>query len=194
MSLLHGLLPQYQFAERHQRRVAATPAALMQALAQLPQWQDPWISRFIALRELPGRLVARLGYANALPHKPPFGLHEFTLLAQGEHELVWGLAGEFWRSDYGLQPIADAASFAALPCPRLVLGFTVSAQPDGQTLLCTETRVACPTQASYRRFWPYWYLIRPVSGLIRQRILRAVAGLALAQQASHLGRDSQAGG
>lgn len=194
MSLLHGLLPQYQFAERHQRRVAATPAALMQALAQLPQWQDPWISRFIALRELPGRLAARLGYANALPHKPPFGLHEFTLLAQGEHELVWGLAGEFWRSDYGLQPIADAASFAALPCPRLVLGFTVSAQPDGQTLLCTETRVACPTQASYRRFLPYWYLIRPVSGLIRQRILRAVAGLALAQQASHLGRDSQAGG
>ncbi len=194
MSLLHGLLPQYQFAERHQRRVAATPAAVMQALAQLPQWQDPWISRFIALRELPGRLAARLGYANALPHKPPFGLHEFTLLVQGEHELVWGLAGEFWRSDYGLQPIADAASFAALPCPRLVLGFTVSAQPDGQTLLCTETRVACPTQASYRRFLPYWYLIRPVSGLIRQRILRAVAVLALAQQASHLGRDSQAGG
>lgn len=92
MSLLHTLLPQYQFAERHQRRVAASPAALMQALAQLPQWQDPWVSRFIALRELPGRLAARLGYANALPYKPPFGLHEFTLLAQGEHELVWGPA------------------------------------------------------------------------------------------------------
>ncbi len=194
MSLLHSQLPQYQFAERHQRLVAASPQAVMQALAQLPQWQDPWVNRFIALRELPGRLAARLGYTNALPHKPPFGLHEFTLLAQGEHERVWGLAGEFWRSDYGLQPIADAASFAALTCPRLVLGFTVSAQPDGQTLLSTVTRVHCPDVASYRRFWPYWYLIRPVSGLIRQRSLRAVAQLALAQQGSHLGGDRQAGG
>lgn len=182
MSLLDGLLPQYQFAEQHQRRVAANPAALRQALASLPQWQDPWVSRFIALRELPGRLAARLGSANALPHKPPFGLHEFTLLAQDEHEMVWGLAGAFWRSDYGLQPVRDASHFASLqPVPRLVLAFRIQPQPDGTCLLYTITRVHCPDRATYRRFAPYWYLIRPVSGLIRQRILRAVAQLASGQ-------------
>ncbi|WP_306301746.1 phospholipase D-like domain-containing protein [Komagataeibacter kakiaceti] len=35
----------------------------------------------------------------------------------------------------------------------------------------TETRVFCPTPAVLWRFAPYWYLIRPVSGLIRQRML-----------------------
>lgn len=182
MSLLDGLLPQYQFAEQHQRRVNADAASLRAALDRLPQWQDPWVSRFIALRELPGRLAARLGHDNALPHKPPFGLHEFTLLAQDGHEVVWGLAGAFWRSDYGLQPIRDASHFASLQqWPRLALAFRIQPQPDGTCLLQTITRVHCPDRASYRRFAPYWYLIRPVSGLIRQRTLRAVAQLASGQ-------------
>lgn len=182
MSLLDARLPQYQFVEQHQCRVSADALSLRAALDRLPQWQDPWVSRFIYLRELPGRLAASLGHGNALPHKPPFGLHEFTLLAQDAHEVVWGLAGAFWRSDYGLQPLRDASHFARLTSvPRLVLGFAILPQPDGSCLLQTTTRVHCPDRASYYRFLPYWCLIRPVSGLIRQRTLRALADMALAQ-------------
>lgn len=172
-------LPAYQFVERHQRQIAASRAQVMHALQQLPTWQDPWVRRFIQLRELPARLAARLGYRNALTQRAPFGLHEFTLLACNSEEIVWGLAGHFWRGDYGLQPVADAAAFAALrQVPRLVLSFSICPLAADRVLLCTETRVCCPHRGSYYRFLPYWYLIRPVSGLIRQRTLRAVARLA----------------
>jgi hypothetical protein len=46
--------------------------------------------------------------------------------------------------------------------------------------LVTHTRVHCPDEAQRRRFAPYWFAIRPVSGLIRQRLLRRIAQLARA--------------
>ncbi|WP_201742261.1 hypothetical protein [Mangrovicoccus ximenensis] len=39
----------------------------------------------------------------------------------------------------------------------------------------TETRVFCLDRAAERAFAPYWYLIRPVSGLIRRRLLAMAA-------------------
>ncbi|ABJ14701.1 hypothetical protein I5G24_21295 [Pseudomonas aeruginosa] len=44
----------------------------------------------------------------------------------------------------------------------------------GATLLHTETRVFCPDRASRLRFTPYWLAIRPVSGLIRRRLLAGI--------------------
>ncbi|WP_174873204.1 hypothetical protein [Vogesella oryzae] len=180
MTLLDQHLAQYQFCERHQRPVAASAAQVMQAVHRLPDWQDPWVQRFIRLRELPARLAARLGHGNALPQRAPFGLHDFTLLQCNAQEVVWGLAGEFWRGDYGLRPLADAAAFAGLlSVPRLVMGIRIIPLATGELCLHTETRVYCPDRRSYYRFMPYWYLIRPVSGLIRQRMLRAIAEMAL---------------
>ncbi|WP_223920280.1 hypothetical protein [Aeromonas caviae] len=40
--------------------------------------------------------------------------------------------------------------------------------------MTTQTRVFCPDLACRLKFAPYWYLIRPVSGLIRRRILGAI--------------------
>ena len=56
------------------------------------------------------------------------------------------------------------------------------AGPDagGGTWLLTETRVWCTDRAALLRFTPYWYLIRPVSGLIRHRLLARVRDAALA--------------
>ena len=41
--------------------------------------------------------------------------------------------------------------------------------------LTTQTRVHCLDADALRRFTSYWYLIRPVSGLIRRRMLKAIA-------------------
>ncbi|MCA4125719.1 hypothetical protein LDY98_05140, partial [Pseudomonas aeruginosa] len=48
------------------------------------------------------------------------------------------------------------------------------ARSAGATLLHTETRVFCPDRASRLRFTPYWVAIRPVSGLIRRRLLAGI--------------------
>ncbi len=174
MHLIERLLPRYQFAEQHALVVAASPAAVLDAIPASLAQDDPLVQAFINLREAPSRLLARFGRASALPQRP-MGLHNFTWLGRdGDHEIAYGLAGHFWHADYGLVPVADAGAFEALRAvPRLVLNFSAVAAPGG-TLLTTQTRVDCPDAATRRRFTPYWLLIRPVSGLIRRRMLQRV--------------------
>lgn len=78
---------------------------------------------------------------------------------------------------YRLIRINDRADFLALCEPgtaKLTLDFTVEPARDGGVTLSTETRIACIGAAARRSVAPYWYLIRPVSGLIRHPILSAV--------------------
>jgi hypothetical protein len=86
------------------------------------------------------------------------------------------MVGQFWRAQGGLLPL-EAAAFADFDDPayaKLVFGFLLVPQSGG-TLLKTETRVHGLSPASERRFWPYWLLIRPVSGMIRRQILDGIA-------------------
>lgn len=183
---MNQLLPQWHFAEHHERVLeGVTPAQAFAAIVPGLSADDPWIQGAIALREWPGRVLRSLGLSgNALPPQA-FGFHSFTLLAQVPgQEVVFGLAGRFWQMDYGLYPVADAAAFAALTGqPRLLLNVSVEPLDKHRCRLITHTRVHCPTDAQRRRFAPYWYAIRPVSGLIRQRLLHRMARLA--QAAAH---------
>ena len=178
MSLLDHYLPSFQFREKHQLSTTAPPAALLDA-ALLPQvTDDPWMRRFIQMRELPDRLRGALGGRSGLQQQPAFGMHNFTPLGRdGDREIAMGLLGRFWQADYGQIPMASAEAFAAFAEPgvaKLVLNFSTEATDGGHTWLRTETRVFCNDHASLRRFTPYWWLIRPVSGLIRQRLLARI--------------------
>lgn len=181
MLLIDNYLPDYQFRERHSLVIAASPTAVMAAAKDYRPESDAFFRRMISLRELPMRVFARL-QAAPRPLPQAFGMHNFTLLEQQDHsELVFGLTGRFWHADYGLVAIDGGDAFCAYNesgVAKLVLGFTAEAWGDGQTRLFTETRVFCPDRASVRRFTPYWYLIRPVSGLIRRRMLASIAQLA----------------
>jgi hypothetical protein len=169
--LIDHYLPVFQFREQHHMQADAPPGALLDAAAQPQTSEDPWARRFIALRELPGRLSG----ARGLQHTPPFGLGNFVLLGRdGDRELAFGLLGKFWQADYGLMPVADASAFSQQQAPgvaKLVLNFSTSEDASGRTRLHTETRVYCNNRLALLRFTPYWWLIRPVSGLIRKRLL-----------------------
>lgn len=122
MTLLEHYLPSYQFAERHSCDVHADAAAILDAVAAYRPEGDALFRVLIGLRELPMRLMP------AGPRPRQFGLQDFTLLSRTGDELVYGLAGAFWKLDFGLHPIADGASFQALHAPgvaKLVLGFAV---------------------------------------------------------------------
>lgn len=183
MQLLNHYLPTYQFAEEHSRYIPASPARVLDVLIRPEVADDPVTRSLIALRELPNRLAGRMGFASNLQDRPAFGLANFTPLGRDDdRELAFGLAGRFWQSDYGLVPVADAAAFSALDpagIAKLVMNFTAEPEGDG-TRLTTRTRVYCGDDATRRSLRPYWLLIRPASGLIRQRILkrahRAAAG------------------
>jgi len=132
-------------------------------------------------------IVAALESTLGPPTKPiqeSFGLHNFTPLGRdGDREIALGLVGEFWQADYGQTPIDDADAFTQFNAPgvaKLVLNFSTEATGDGRTWLRTETRVFCNDRACLRRFAPYWWLIRPVSGLIRMRLLTRIGDAAQA--------------
>jgi hypothetical protein len=181
MELMNRLLPHWQFGERHALVLeGVSPARAYASIVPGLSADDPLIARAIALRETPGRLLRAVGLSrNALPSRP-FGFHSFTLLGRApEREVAFGLAGRFWQMDYGLRRIADAEAFMAMTDqPRLVLNVCVEPLDNQRCQLVTYTRVHCPDEAQRRRFAPYWYAIRPVSGLIRGRLLRRIARIA----------------
>jgi hypothetical protein len=178
MTLIEHFLPVYQFREHHQLAVSASPAHLLDAVTLPGTMDDPWVKAFIRLRELPGRVLGAVGRPSALRHRAAFGLEDFTLLGRdANREIAFGLAGRFWRSDYGLVALADAeefAAFTAVGIPKLVLNFTVETSTDGRVWLHTETRVHCNDRKSLILFVPYWSIIRPVSGLMRHRLLARI--------------------
>lgn len=185
--LSRAYLPRHDFAERHERILAAPPPAVLDAVERMDVGDDPAIAALMRLRRLPERLVGRLrGRAKAetgadetgAPARPrAFGLHSFTRLERTGDALAYGLVGRFWRLDFGLEPIADAAAFRAFDRPgiaRLVMSYETAPLPDGRTRLVTRTRIACPDAASRRRMRLYWLVIRLGSGFIRRRLLKGL--------------------
>ena len=90
--------------------------------------------------------------------------------------MAYGLVGRFWEPGYGLVPQADAAAFKAFGEPgvaKLLLAFEACAD-GGATRITTLSRLVCADAPTRRRMALYWAVIRPVSGLIRQRPLAQI--------------------
>ncbi|CRG49534.1 Uncharacterised protein [Yersinia wautersii] len=178
MCLNEKYLPVYQFNEKHSLNILAPQATIMAAVLNFCP-QDDWLFRYATtFRELPIRLLDLI-HSRPASSRPPFGMKNFTLLEKkDDQELVFGLAGKFWKADYGQTTITNAADFLAFSEPgtaKLVLSFTIEKLDEAHTQLTTETRVFCLDKNAQRSFTPYWYLIRPVSGLIRLRALNAIS-------------------
>ena len=171
MPLIDDFLPHYDFRERHTALVRAPANVILDCVTRQRAQHDPLVRLAIGLRELPSRLMNRSS-------SRPLDLDDFTFLGrEGDSELAFGLTGAFWRADYGLLDIGSAEAFKAtvrMDVCQLVMSFNVDANASGASVLSTETRVFCPTAEVRRRFAPYWYIIRPVSGFIRRRMLARV--------------------
>lgn len=180
--LIDKYVPSFQFRERHMLEVNAQASDVLQTAINYQPDNDPIIRAAIAIREFPDKLIDRIK-GNSLPTKRPFSLRNFTLLDYLEdREVVFGLAGCFWKADYGQVPLQDSEDFVRFNvhgAARLALNFTVECLANNRTRLATETRVYCLDVDAKRKFTPYWYLIRPVSGLIRRKMLATIGHTAM---------------
>jgi hypothetical protein len=171
MMLIDEVLPRYDFRELHGTTARAPSSIILDCVARQRAQDDPIVRLAIRLRELPSRLVGQ-------SRPRPLDLEDFTFLGRdGDRSLAYGLTGAFWQADYGLLEVRTLEDFKAverLDVCQLVMCFTVESTTSGETLLSTETRVFCPTSETRRKFAPYWYIIRPVSGLIRRRMLTRI--------------------
>jgi hypothetical protein len=178
MRLMELHLPIHQFRELHSLDIPVEPArAMREVLAHRPE-DDVFFRCAIRIRELPMRLMGTYR-RRGKEQQATFGLENFTLLDRdGDSEVAYGLAGKLWTADFGQARIADAQAFHEYEEPgkvKLVVGVACELLPSGLTRVTTETRVHCLDADALRRFRPYWYFIRPVSGMIRRRMLRAIA-------------------
>jgi hypothetical protein len=198
--LLDRFLPEYDVSKRHSIEIPAPRERVFEALSRYDLGSSLVTRALLRLRGYGWRRRrAAEGQAASLSERlVRFG---FTLLAEtpGE-ELVFGLAGRFWRPDGGLRPV-PAAEFESFTEPGFakaawnlrvgnLLGSGLHLPHAGSGLhlphceLSTETRVLCFGEATRRKFLVYWRLIEPFSGAIRWSLLRGVRRRALTSSAS----------
>ncbi|WP_036627899.1 hypothetical protein [Pantoea sp. AS-PWVM4] len=167
-------LPEFQFHEKHLAVIhTPVPEKILSAVAEFDIRQDRVIRALMSVRQFPQKLRS---------HPPDeafnsFGLHSFTPLVSSASELCFGLRGQFWRADFGLEPVPDASAYQQAVEPgsaKLLLRYRVRQLMAGQHELCTETFIYCPDLATQCRMAAYWLAIRAGSGWIRKRTLMAV--------------------
>ena len=168
------LLPQFQFHEKH-RAVIKThlPEKILPLVAEFDIQQDAVIRLLMSVRQLPQNF-RRNNHPQAVNS---FGLNSFTLLEKSASELCYGLRGQFWRADFGLENVPDTDAYMAPVAPgsaKLLLRYRVTEIKEGQHELRTETYIYCPDKVTKLKMTAYWLAIRAGSGWIRKRTLRAV--------------------
>lgn len=176
--ILDSFLPHPDVSEHHELVIPARPSVVYRAIWEADLGSHAVIRALLALRSLPARLGdSSLRRFQRLPITLSVILqHGFQLLAEEpEREVVLGVVGRFWRPMDTIVAF-DPAAFTAPLAPGLAKAawnFSVAAKGD-ETVLSTETRVACADPASLRRFKLYWIVVGPFSGLIRILMLRAI--------------------
>jgi len=176
--LIDRFVPEFQFSERHERRVRASPDRIFEAIRSVTADEITLFRTLTAIRN-PGRLFGRQPEGILNPSSRPVvelaRQSGFVVLGeQAGRELVLGLYAT--RSPRDLRPSPE--SFASLDLPGYVkaaINFRVEKGTDGTCLLTTETRVFGTDGWTALRFAPYWRLIYPGSSLLRRTWLAAIA-------------------
>jgi hypothetical protein len=181
--LIDDYLPRYDVTEYHERHVEAPPARTYAAIWDADLAASLFVRALFALRTVPLLFADPAAWRRLPAHVT---LHDvlrrgFFLLGEDPgREVVLGVIGRFWQPTGNLLP-GDCARFLAPPpsgTARAAWNFTVAQQPDGGSLLTTETRVLCADAASLRSFRRYWLLVGPFSGLIRRCLLASIGAAA----------------
>lgn len=93
-------LPDFQFHEKHSTLIKTNhPEKIMSLIKAFDLEQDVVIRRLMSIRKLPQKLQNEASKTC----DNEFGLQTFTLLHESDSELCYGLRGEFWRADLGLE-------------------------------------------------------------------------------------------
>jgi hypothetical protein len=171
--LLDRFLPRYDVAQRHQIRVAASPAATLAAARRVDMLQSPVVRAIIKAREV--ILGAR---PNDRP-RPRGLLAEMQSLGWGVlaeipgREIVAGAVTQPWKADVVFRALAPD-EFAAFEEPGYVkIVWTLRADPINAThsIFRTETRVRATDATARKKFRWYWSVFSPGMALIRLALL-----------------------
>jgi hypothetical protein len=178
-SRLDEVLPEFTVSKSYRLRVAASPDRVYRAIEEY-EIGSSWIVRFLMTVRGYGRRISRRSSSRGLVAS----LESCGFVSLGgreRRELVFGLAGRFWRPDGSLRALTAQEFLAFSEDGWAKAAWNISAAPDdsGATLLETETRVLCFGSRARRLFRVYWNTIEIFSGAIRMSMLRGIRRRAL---------------
>jgi hypothetical protein len=172
--LLDQFIPEYDVAERHHVRVAASPEITLSAAADIDLQQSPVVRAIFRARELvlgaEPDVVARPNGLMAQMTSIGWGV----LAEQPGREIVAGAITQPWLANVVFQALPHNR-FREFREPGYVkIVWTLRADPagDSQSIFRTETRVATTDETARRRFRWYWARFSPGIILIRRIMLR----------------------
>ena len=181
ITTLKDALPGAEFVEYHSLVIDASPERVWQALTEV-EWADlRWTKPFIAIRM---SLGGNAGGSGRLLLEGPVDV----VLSQPGSYVAGAKVAQPWRPRPAVGPriatLDDLAAYDEGTWLKYGLDFALHRLPGDRTRLDTSTLCEPTDDVARRRFRPYWWLIRPFSGLIRREMLRAVARRARRQPVS----------
>jgi hypothetical protein len=186
---LDAFVPEFQFAEFHERLVRATPETIDAAIRSVPA-EEIRLFRLLTWIRNP-RLSGKAAPETILspPRKAPIldvaTRSGFVLLSdEPGREIVLGtlvVHPRGVRLAVPNDPAETGRRFAALSEPgyaKAAMNFRIEPRPDGTCRLTTETRIFAADARTARRFARYWRFVFPGSALLRVTWLDAIAARA----------------
>lgn len=175
-TLLDQALPTYQFHERHEILVRASPRQVRAALDQITFQEIGAVETLGRIRAVVLRAPVERNAPAPVPivdmiRNPKGG---FFPLADSPREFVFGLAGQPWNNRPVRLTPEEFPLWTEDGQVKIAANFLIEEAGAGQSRVITETRVAAFGAVAQRSMARYWALIYPGSGLIRVGLLQAI--------------------
>lgn len=162
--LLNKYLPKYTYKEYHEVQVCCSKEQAYSSARNLDFSKSKIIKFLFALRGLPTGDMTLEGFCRNV---------NFTLLEEIQNEeFIIG----FWANT-GVEKILDREQFSVDNESRrlkVVWNFKIDPVEKDLIVVSTETRIYCSAMITKLVFSIYWMLVRPFSGLIRQKMLHII--------------------
>lgn len=156
-------MPRYQCREIHEIQINAPQEVIYDAIRSLEFSDSKMIKTLLRLRGMPVSDLSLLGFIEEA---------RFSVLDEKVNEEI--LFGFYART--GVEKVVDPMSFADnLRYPlKMTWNFRVEIISEKHVRVSTETRALCNSRFALMLFVPYWYMVRPFSGLIRKIMLNKI--------------------
>lgn len=178
-TVLDEIMPQYDFVERHDVRVHASPGRIVEAWKQVTFGELRGCDTLMRVRAMASGhwrySAAPLARKRILEvfAMPGSG---FLPLRDNGREMVLGMAGQPW-AQRRRPPVRSAAEFDGFDEPdsvKIAFNLMVEDEGNGWSRVSTETRTLATDDAARRTMACYWRLIYPGTSLIRRVWLDAI--------------------
>ncbi len=171
---LDGIMPEYQFWEKHSTRVHARPEQVMQAVRESTFSDMKSLSTLMRIRAAALRIP---DHTSSLQNNRVLDAFSASGFASGstDNEVVLA-GGANVRAQRPLNPhtLEEFASYREQGAMKIAFNFAVGDIGGGWSTVSTETRVLATDDGTRRNMGRYWRLIVPGSGLLRRQWLDGI--------------------